>query len=96
LKLQNRTDSSGFLPSSESQHPPAFYQSNRLNSKGAMHDFRPMKKDKSKDNFLSHKMNPNSKNEVRDIYGNKPYNDRSFYREGGKTALQPILENGNA
>ena len=61
-----------------------------------MHDFRPMKKDKSKDNFLSHNMNPNSKNEVRDIYGNKPYNDRSFFRETGKTELQPILENGNA
>ena len=95
-KLPENSMSSGFLPSRRSQHPPAFHQNNRLNSNAAMHDYRPLKRDRSGDNFLAHKMNPNSKSEVRDIYGNKPYNDRSFYREAGKTELQPILENRDA
>lgn len=62
-----------------------------------MHDYRPQKKVvRSRDNFLSHNMKPDSKQEIRDIFGNKPFNDRSLFRESGKTELQPILENGNA
>ena len=44
-----------FEPSANASHPSGFHQSQRLNSKGAMHDFRPMKSSKP-DGFLSHKM----------------------------------------
>ena len=76
-------------PSASATHPSGFHQSQRLNSKGAMHDFRPGKSSKP-DGFLAHKMVP-SRAHMTDIHGNQPHNQNRISKD-----LQPILENENA
>ena len=68
-------------------HPKGFYQSQRLNSKGAMHDFRVTKQEKT-DNILTHKMTAPS---VRKNMGGSMFRENSTLN-----VLQPILENNEA
>ena len=74
-------------------HPSGFYQSNRLNSRAEMHDFRKSSKKPSSSNFLSHNMKPDS-SKMKDMYQNNPYNEKSFYRQ--QKGLDPILETEDA
>mmetsp|Transcript_8880 Transcript_8880/g.15071 ORF Transcript_8880/g.15071 Transcript_8880/m.15071 type:complete len:307 (+) Transcript_8880:141-1061(+) len=78
-------------PQKVSSHPSGFYSNNRLNSKAVMHDFRPEKKKKQGNDFLSHKMVSSSRQLRLDQAATNPLRQNQSH-----PVLEPILEDEHA